>query len=241
MEWMPPPDGIAMCQGADVFASHERRGHPWKRSASSVSRLQSGPFRRSPPRRCADANRPAHSAPPHCSERPAVRSRADRTKSSRRLRRRRAPWREAKSSENAAPPNRRRPNDGGPGNRKAVGRHGRILLNRPAGIGIRMKRPQLGQTYTVRSLIRPLAIFANFRCARAMAGGRSRWHAKLAIVFTFARALLRSTSSQRKAKRGTPPAGSMSERSSRMLFANETPKPQAPKNSVGIFVGINIF
>jgi hypothetical protein len=45
----------------------------------------------------------------------------------------------------------------------------------------------------------------------------------------------------RKAKRGTPPAGSMSDGSSRMLFANEAPKPQAPKNSVGIFVGINIF
>ena len=23
MEWMPPPDGIAMCQGGDVCASHE--------------------------------------------------------------------------------------------------------------------------------------------------------------------------------------------------------------------------
>ena len=49
MEWMPPPDGIAMCQGGDVFASHERRGHPWKRLASSVSTLQSGPFRRMAP------------------------------------------------------------------------------------------------------------------------------------------------------------------------------------------------
>ena len=23
MEWMPPPDGIAMCQGGDVCTSHE--------------------------------------------------------------------------------------------------------------------------------------------------------------------------------------------------------------------------
>src|SRR5215213_6933613 len=41
-----PPDGIAMCQGGDVFASHERRGHPWTRLALSVSILQSGPSRR---------------------------------------------------------------------------------------------------------------------------------------------------------------------------------------------------
>src|ERR1700722_13420417 len=44
MEWMPPPDGIAMCQGGDVCASHEGRGHPWKRLALSVSTLQSGAF-----------------------------------------------------------------------------------------------------------------------------------------------------------------------------------------------------
>ena len=40
-----PPDGITMCQGGDVFASHERREHPWKRLALSVSILQSGPSR----------------------------------------------------------------------------------------------------------------------------------------------------------------------------------------------------
>ena len=28
MEWMPPPDGITMCQGGDVCASHE-----WKRTS----------------------------------------------------------------------------------------------------------------------------------------------------------------------------------------------------------------
>src|SRR4051794_9857918 len=28
MEWMPPPDGIAMCQGGNVCASHE-----WKRTS----------------------------------------------------------------------------------------------------------------------------------------------------------------------------------------------------------------
>src|SRR3954467_6077821 len=44
-----PPDGIAMCQGGDVFASHERRGHPWKRLALSVSILRSGPSRRMAP------------------------------------------------------------------------------------------------------------------------------------------------------------------------------------------------
>src|SRR5215212_5538009 len=44
-----PPDGIAMCQGGDVFASHERRGHPWERLALSVSILQSGPSRRMAP------------------------------------------------------------------------------------------------------------------------------------------------------------------------------------------------
>jgi hypothetical protein len=41
-----PPDGIAMCQGGDVFASHERREHPWRRLALSVLILQSGPSRR---------------------------------------------------------------------------------------------------------------------------------------------------------------------------------------------------
>ena len=25
MEWMPPPDGIAMCRGGDRFASHARK------------------------------------------------------------------------------------------------------------------------------------------------------------------------------------------------------------------------
>jgi hypothetical protein len=49
MEWMPPPDGIAMCQGGDVFASHKRREHPWKRLALSVSILQNGPSRRMAP------------------------------------------------------------------------------------------------------------------------------------------------------------------------------------------------
>jgi hypothetical protein len=36
-------------------------------------------------------------------------------------------------------------------------------------------------------------------------------------------------------------AGSMSEGSSRMLLTSEATNPQAPKKSVGIFVGINIF
>jgi transposase InsO family protein len=44
MEWMPPPDGIAMCQDGDVCASHEWRGHPWKRLASSVSTFASTDF-----------------------------------------------------------------------------------------------------------------------------------------------------------------------------------------------------
>ena len=49
MEWMPPPDGIAMCQGGDVCASHEERGHPGKKLALSASTLQSGAFRRMAP------------------------------------------------------------------------------------------------------------------------------------------------------------------------------------------------
>jgi len=31
MEWMPPLDDIETCQGGDVRASHERRGHPRKK------------------------------------------------------------------------------------------------------------------------------------------------------------------------------------------------------------------
>ena len=38
-----------------------------------------------------------------------------------------------------------------------------------------VKRPHMEGAYTVCSLIRAPATFANFRCVRAVAGGRSRW------------------------------------------------------------------
>ena len=42
MEWMPPPDGIAMCQCGDVRNHPTRRGHPFRRLPSSASTWQSG-------------------------------------------------------------------------------------------------------------------------------------------------------------------------------------------------------
>jgi len=38
MDWMPPPNGITMCQRDDLKVIHERREHPWTTLAAFMHR-----------------------------------------------------------------------------------------------------------------------------------------------------------------------------------------------------------
>ena len=67
MEWTPPPDGIAVCQGGGV-TNPQRRRHPWNRLTSSGSIWRSAAFR----------GRRTELRPRSCSHRFAPRTQADR-------------------------------------------------------------------------------------------------------------------------------------------------------------------